>query len=629
VVFWGSQGGTAEALASRYASELCDRLAISATAEDLADYDHIHLEQINSRSLIVFILATYGDGDFTDNAHGLFADLQAAAARNSSLQNMRYAIFGLGNSNYRLYNKAVVEVDRLLVSMGAIRLGVMGCGDDRLGTTDEDFISWKQDTNETIAEVFALQQVTEVYRPRFEMHHVPGLRDASLSAYTGGPYGSDHKAHGLSSINSPEDFLILSLQYSTELITQTQHSSRHCLHLEFSLANLPIKYETGDYLHMWRMNPEQEVKSLLTILGLWNTRKEVFRIIPSSYAGSSRTTFPSTTTLENLFRHCLEICGPVSRDVMSGLAQFIEDTVCRQRFQAIVEDPDAFRQRISSRRLTLATALEEIIGDKTTSIPVPVTYLLKTIRRLSPRSYSISSSALAEPRKVAITVSAASEEHGVPPSTFHGVTSHYLLQLHREHRREKPDMTTPFYLTAGPGNVLQGCKVFAQIQRSGFRLPPEPTTPILMVGAGTGVAPFRAFVQERMTLKAQGKEVGKIVLMVGHRSPTEDFYYQQLWQEASACLGGCFELHTAFSRVGDKVHVQDVLRKNAELVLSMLSPEAVSRMYICGSTTMAQGVNTTLKELWCSQCPQPDEAAADQWITKLLDLKRLQEDSWG
>lgn len=176
-------------------------------------------------------------------------------------------------------------------------------------------------------------------------------------------------------------------------------------------------------------------------------------------------------------------------------------------------------------------------------------------------------------------------------------------------------------------NVLQEARIHGRIRRSEFKLPLDPKTPILMIASGTGVAPFRAFVQERMRLKEEGKQIGNTTLLVGHRS-CEDLYYNDLWQEASVCLGDAFQVHFAFSRTDQRTYVQDLLRKRFDSARSVLDQHSPGVMYICGSSRMARGVKSVLKELW-QFVPSDDKFDADSWLTELSRVKRLQEDSWG
>jgi NADPH-ferrihemoprotein reductase len=638
VVFWGSQGGTAEAIATRYAAELEHRFRIRATPADLADYDHQHLTQSTKNVFAVFVLATYGDGDPTDNALAFAAQIRSMVDQKSDLGQLKYAIFGLGNTNYRLYNQVAIDTDRMLLEMGATRIGALGLGDDSQGSTEEDFLAWKTETDCAIAHAFRLRQCEALYAPQWNIRAEDELAGRLEGIYQGEPVIT--KLEALPSTERVlSDLHVLPITSAVGVGTTTKDCSRHCLHVELDLHGVPAaKYDTGDYLQVWPINPEDEVRRLLTILGLWDTRKVALRIRPAGNKLDHRVLIPSPVTAEVLFRHYFEICGAVSRDTMQGLLQFVPAGLSKEKFATVVNNRESFRNQVTARQLTFAQAVGELLGPNVLA-QLPLSYVLEHFKRLQPRSYSISSSSHVDPYTAAITILATTETlhaDGQPPTQFKGLASNYILHLKREldAKLEKTScpqkQNGPAYLTHGPGERLSHGKIFAQFRRSDFKLPVDPATPVIMIGSGTGVAPFRAFVQERMQLALRlGSLVGETILIVGHRSPNEDYYYQTLWQQAQEVLGAKFTLFTAFSREARKTYVQDIVRSQRSLMLDTLGEKKCGTMYICGSSSMARGVKDTLASIWGDSAQHFRAGPADEWIASLRKARRLQEDSWG
>jgi NADPH-ferrihemoprotein reductase len=151
-----------------------------------------------------------------------------------------------------------------------------------------------------------------------------------------------------------------------------------------------------------------------------------------------------------------------------------------------------------------------------------------------------------------------------------------------------------------------------------------------MIGAGTGAAPFRAFVQERARLKEIGREVGITILCLGFRKPDEDFLYAEEWAKYQAVLGNEFKLWTAFSREDHekRVYVQDRLEQHATLVLETMERDDNARMYICGSAAMARDVVSCLARIWSRKNSGSQEATAE-WLRMLQQSGRLRKDIWG
>jgi NADPH-ferrihemoprotein reductase len=394
------------------------------------------------------------------------------------------------------------------------------------------------------------------------------------------------------------------------------------------------------------MNPDREIEALLRLLGVWDNRQEPIDLVPADSVPQSSIRLPTPATLEGLFRYCLDICGPVSRQFLGGLTEFVTDLGVKARIEALASDRHVFYEKVTSKRLSLAAVLQDIAtpqdvtGEVSSNlnIPVSVSYVLENLKKLQPRNYSISSSAFVDPRAVAVTILAVSDYYEAPADAYHfrGVASNYLLQLQQEFARDRSGAQAfaASYSTAGPLNLLHGGRVFARIRRSNFKLPPDSSTPIIMIGSGTGIAPFRAFVQERMKLKMQGLEVGKTMLVPGHRAPDDDYYHNDVWQEAQEILGELFELYPAFSRAEQqpRQYVQDILATKSELVLRILAAKRPGILYICGSSLMAKGVKECLASVWSQgseQCSSHAQKTADDWLKDLDCLGCLQEDTWG
>jgi len=214
-----------------------------------------------------------------------------------------------------------------------------------------------------------------------------------------------------------------------------------------------------------------------------------------------------------------------------------------------------------------------------------------------------------------------------------GVGSNYLLNLKLASQGEAApvvaangedhpalSVTNPTYAIEGPRSAYRGAgangaplyKAPVHVRRSQFRLPTNPKTPILMIGPGTGVAPFRGFVQERVALARKAVEKnsanaldtwGQMSLFYGCRSENEDFLYADEWPEYTRELNGKFTIHTAFSRSGprkadgSKIYVQDLMWADRENIKKMVW-EQKGNVYICGDAkSMSKAVEEVLARI--------------------------------
>ena len=224
-----------------------------------------------------------------------------------------------------------------------------------------------------------------------------------------------------------------------------------------------------------------------------------------------------------------------SRQFISALAPFSPTDAIKAEMTRLGGDKDHFQASVSSRYLNIAQTLRMVGGSAPWS-GVPFSILIEGLHKIQPRYYSISSSALAQPERIAITaVVGALEVPGEVPRVVKGVTTNYLLALkQRQHGEPHPDPHGLTYAIDGPRNKYNGFHVPVHVRHSNFKLPSDPSRPIIMIGPGTGVAPFRAFVEERATQARAGQTVGKTMLFFGCRRRSEDFLYQSDWQVSHA-----------------------------------------------------------------------------------------------
>jgi NADPH-ferrihemoprotein reductase len=181
-----------------------------------------------------------------------------------------------------------------------------------------------------------------------------------------------------------------------------------------------------------------------------------------------------------------------------------------------------------------------------------------------------------------------------PESFIDGVTSNYLRALqavqHTSSTQRGEFSGCPTYDIPGVNNSFNSeIKLYAQIRPSKFKLPARATTPIIMVAAGTGIAPFRAFVADRARFANMGRPVGEMLLFFGCRRPDEDSIYREKFEDVWAGLDGkgLFSIVPAFSRVDDGVYVQDMVKREAKDVVRLL--EEGANLYICGSEDGERG----------------------------------------
>lgn len=532
VVFYGSQTGTAEDYASRLAKEGSSRFGLKTMTADLEEYDYENLDTFPEDKVAMFVLATYGEGEPTDNAVEFYEFIggedvsfsEGGGKDDKALKSLKYVAFGLGNNTYEHYNSMVRNVTKYLDNLGATRIGSPGEGDDGAGTMEEDFLAWKEPMWTALTESMQLEEREAVYEPVFEVTEKSDMDPEDDTVYLGEPNKNHLEGHSKGPYNAHNPY-IAPIAESKEIFNV---ADRNCLHMEIDVAGSNLSYTTGDHIAVWPTNAGKEVDRFLNILGLAWKRHMVIGV--KGLDATAKVPFPSPTTYDAAVRYHMEICAPVSRQFVSSLAPFAPNESTKAEMTKIGGDKDYFSEKVAKLHYNIAQLLEATSGGEKWD-KIPFSLFIEGLNKIQPRYYSISSSSLVNKNKISIT--AVVESVAVPnaPHVVKGVTTNYLLALkQKQHGDPHPDPHGLDYNITGPRNRYDGCSVPVHVRHSNFKLPSDPSKPIIMVGPGTGVAPFRGFVQERAEQAKQGEIIGKTILFFGCRKKSEDFIYEKEWE---------------------------------------------------------------------------------------------------
>lgn len=387
-------------------------------------------------------------------------------------------------------------VDERMQDAGALRLGYVGKGDAALGSTatEDAFGKWRTDTLKVLGEIMGKEARPMTYEPSLEVFE-RGAAD-HVGVYLGEPSPQHLTGSPKSNINLQNPYAA-PIALSKKLFTR---GDRNCVHMEFDISKVPsLKYMSGDHLAVWPINPDGEVERLVGVLG-WDEKMRNACIDITAKEKGARAPIPTPTTRETVLRYYLEICCPVSHDLVGFLRDVAPSEHGRQMLEALHRDWTRVGEELSSKYLNVAKLMQLADASRPwTNVSLPL--LIESLPKVRPRYYSIASSPSVAARKPAITamVNAPPLDPTSPnliSERFHGVATNYLLALKRHQHGEldaaKPDH--PSYTLSGPRNKLAGPRVLLHIRPSTFRLPTNPARPVIMVGAGTGIAPFRSFV---------------------------------------------------------------------------------------------------------------------------------------
>jgi len=664
VIFYGSQTGTAEEYAIRLAKEAKSKFGLASLVCDPEEYDFENMDQLPEDCAAIFVMATYGEGEPTDNAVQLVQNLEDESFEFSSgersLNGFKYVVFGLGNKTYEHYNVMGRRVDAALAQMGGERIGERGEGDDDK-SMEEDYLEWKDGMWEAFSLAMGVEEGQGGDTPDFVVSELEAHPQEKV-------YLGEYSARALTKtrgIHDAKNPYAAPIAVAKELFTT--RADRNCVHIEFNTEGSGITYQHGDHLGVWPINPDVEVERLLCALGLHDKRDTVIGI-ESLDPALAKVPFPVPTTYGTVLRHYIDISAVAGRQILGTLSKFAPTPEAEAFLKDLNTNKEKYHQVVANGCLKLGEVLQLAAGNNfkalpnpgnTTAWPIPFDIVVSAIPRLQPRYYSISSSPKINPTSIHATVVVLKHENIpseiVSKKYVHGVGSNFLLNLKHATNNEtiplisengEERVSVPAYLIEGPRGSYKtetAYKAPIHVRRSTFRLPTNPKSPIIMIGPGTGVAPFRGFVQERVALARRAiekngpdalKDWGRISLYYGCRRSDEDFLYRDEWTGYIEELKGKFVLRTAFSREnyksdGSKIYVQDLLLEDKAHVAAAIL-EGKGYVYICGEAkNMSKQVEEVLARILGEAKGGSAEVEGAAEVKLLKERSRLMLDVWS
>ena len=179
LVLYASQTGTAEDYAKSFSKELSSKFSsLNVMCADIESYDFDTLNSLPKDIIVSFFISTYGEGDFPDGSFSFEQFIITASDDALSLNNVDFTIFGLGNSTYEFYNGAAKKCRKYLVGAGATQLGPLGEGDDGRGTTDEDYLAWKEEMLEILKSKLQLSERDQIFSPSYDYIELSEINDS-------------------------------------------------------------------------------------------------------------------------------------------------------------------------------------------------------------------------------------------------------------------------------------------------------------------------------------------------------------------------------------------------------------------------------------------------------------------
>ncbi|EFJ42595.1 hypothetical protein VOLCADRAFT_83643 [Volvox carteri f. nagariensis] len=624
LILYGSQTGNAQDVAERIGREARLRL-FSPRVVAMDSYD---VSQLPGERLVVCVTSTTGQGDPPDNMRRFWRFLLRKSLPPDSLAACRYAVFGLGDSGYPHYNVVAKKLDRRLEGLGARPLLERGLGDDQHpngyeGALDPWIVRlWPAlrgtcPLPEGVQEpVLSEDALLSLGPPKFQVTRLKA-EDAAEAAEALAARLQREQPHvkGLyEQVRHHPPAAEAGVKVNRR-VTSADHF-QDTRHIELDLGESGLSYEPGDVLAILPLTSEAVVDAFLQRLGL--DGEAWVRVGPGGvtvrYPPPCFPPLPSP--LPPTMCGCLDIGGASPRRYLFQVLRHYADVeLDRERlsyFATAEGRDDLYRYNQREGRTLL-----EVLNDFRSATP-PLERLLESAPPLRPRLFSL-----------------ASSQRLRGPAAAHLLVA--LVSYKTPLRRPKTGLCSGYLARLGPLEAAD--RVAVWVERGALRPPKSLNTPLIFVGPGTGVAPFRSFLEDRYALlQSQLSRPAPCHLFFGCRGRHTDFYYREQWEEylraevLHPTRGG---LITAFSREATTaaaatatVYVTHRIREYGELMWHLLTEEGAA-VYVSGSAKkMPEGVAAAFADV-AARHGGLDAAAAVAFVRQLELKGRYQVEAWS
>ncbi|MDT0150203.1 bifunctional cytochrome P450/NADPH--P450 reductase [Priestia aryabhattai] len=565
LVLYGSDTGTAEGIAR----ELAEAASLHGVRSEVATLND-RIGNLPNEGIVLIVTSSY-NGKPPSNAEQFVQWLEQVNP--GELDGVCYAVFGCGDHNWAsTYQYVPKFIDEQLSLKGATRFSERGEA-DASGDFEDQLAQWKSNMWSDAINAFGLQpnKVTDKGRGTLNVQFLHNLERSHLA--------------------QSYEAVCASISENYEL--QLADSERSTRHIEVILPE-GVTYQEGDYLGILPSNSKEIVNRVLQRYGLKGNT-----LVTSAASGHNKVHLPldRPASLFNLLSYNIEVQGPATRIQIRKLADF---TICpphKLELEALLEE-STYKEQILNKQISMLDLLE-----KYEACEMPFKHFLELSHPIKPKFYWISSSPKMSPKHVSITVDVVHAPALSGRGEYRGITSNYLAN-----RKSGKDIT-----------------MFIRKPESQFQLPEDPEKPIIMVGSGIGIAPFRGFLQARAAMKKEEKAIGEAHLYFGCKNETDFIYREELEKYEKDEI---VNLHTAFSHMEGvpKMHVQHLVDQYAKHLIHIL--DEGGKLYICGTDEkMVLGVEKILKETYQS-AHNVSEQEANKWVEHLKIEDNYVKEVW-
>ncbi|KAJ4480982.1 hypothetical protein J3R30DRAFT_3462879 [Lentinula aciculospora] len=580
LILYATETGTAQEVADRVARE-CRRIHICSQVLSMDAYS---AEDLISEILVIFIVSTTGSGAEPRAMTVLWNKLLRSDLPPDLFEDVHFTVFGLGDTAYEKFCWPAKRLARRLEGLGAHKLCEGAEGDEQhLLGIDGALEPWLKTLSSSLLELMPLPTGLDIV----PSDQTPPARISLVNS-------TNPQVTTIDPLEHDNDYRLATVKCNTR--TTAQDWNQDVRHIELDFVD-DIQYSPGDVVVIHPITHADEVEKFLTQMGWGNLADELLEIHHVYKDQSLPDHLSHFSTLRTIFSRYLDFNAVPRRSFFGYLRYFTSDGAEKERLDEFLspEHADELYDYCFRVRRTIQEVLSEF-----RNVRIPKNYIFDIFPPLRPRQFSIASSVKKHPRSIHLCVAMIKYKTKLKIPR-RGVCSTYLAQLQ-------------------PGQELR-----IRTLKGLLRLPSDNNIPIICVGPGTGVAPMRAVIEERIQRKAFGN-----TLYFGCRSSKKDQHYASEWQLYSANHELIYRV--ACSRDGPegvkRTYVQDLIIEDAARIWKLLDEDG-AHVFISGSSNkMPAAVKAALIHAIIT-CASRSEEQASQYIFDLEKNRRLIEECWS
>jgi len=598
-IYFASQSGTA----SHYAHQLAMDLAKLGCSVNIADLKSFCPKTFRSHRCVILLASTYGNGEPPSSGASFSHWLDDIKMPVTTLNSVHFSVFGFGSHDYLHFNAFARHCDAGMAWFGAHRMCPRGEADASAGNIWSSFQVWKKEqllpSLESTLGIRAklplagadesLQLVCTPGHP-LECNQLLTIGDEKLCSHLASAAEvvrlSDQIKDSLQWVQSSAAPSVVRVTELRQVVVDSM-ARESTKHIELLVDPAVVKWVTAGTVEIMPKSSMEEVAWFADRLNVVNDMDCIVALPPE-------LALRPCTFRELLTSHC-DLSGQLQVECVQAFAALTQDHVERECMQSLLKDFSTFQWLATDACLSLREFLILFLS----SARIDVTTFFRICPSQKPRPYTIASSHLEDPSRIAVC---ASMVQRTLPNSFSVVD--YLVQ-----RSISATGSEAFSASCGVNGqrhfrglcstylcnkICDGDLVSIKVRPSAFSLPSSPSTPMIMIAAGAGVAPFRGFVRE---IAAEGCLRSEAALLFGCRDEHIDFLYAKDLKDAAErepCA--LSNLTMAFSRATVKQYVQHQVQASAVKIRSMF--DNYGNIYVCGSSAMGRAVREVITNIF-------------------------------